>query len=188
MKRTPWPLAALAMIAVVAGCGSGSASTSGGGNSTATASVGSGSSAASGVATIRAKAVKFAECMRNNGINGFPDPNASGELTIENVVNGTSIDTNSATWNQALSTCRNLEPAGFTGHHRNAQQQRGALAFAQCIRANGVPDFPDPSPDQPMIDTRRIPSTNQPGGMSALHAAMARCRGDAAAAGVTGGQ
>ena len=178
MKRTVWPLAVLAVIsALAAGCGGGSA----GGNSTATTSVGG-----SAVTAAHRQAVKFAECMRNNGVSGFPDPNASGELTIDAVANGTSVDTNSPTWNRAITACRSLEPAGFTGHKRTAQQQQGALAFAQCIRDNGVPDFPDPSPDQPLVDTRRIPSTNQPGGMSALHAAMDKCRGDAAAAGVTG--
>ena len=60
-----------------------------------------------------------------------------------------------------------------------------ALRFAQCIRKNGVRDFPDPLNGQPLIDTNRIPSAQQPGGMSALHAAMQKCSGAAAAAGVT---
>jgi hypothetical protein len=59
------------------------------------------------------------------------------------------------------------------------------LKFAQCIRGHGVPDFPDPVPDGPLVDTNRIPSASQPGGMSNLRAAMQRCRGAAAAAGVT---
>jgi hypothetical protein len=181
MRRTLWPLAALAMLAViVAGCASGSAGTGSGSNSTA--------ASRNGTATTRQKAVKFAECMRANGVSAFPDPNASGELTIDAVANGSSLDTSSAAFEQALSACKDLEPPGFTGHERNAQEQEGALKFAQCIRDNGVKDFPDPAPDQPMIDTRRIPSSNQPGGMTILHAAMQKCRGLGAAAGVTGGQ
>jgi hypothetical protein len=73
MRRTLWPLAALAMIAViVAGCGNGSAGTGSGGNSTAASH--------NSTATTREKAVKFAECMRANGVSDFPDPNASGEF------------------------------------------------------------------------------------------------------------
>ena len=86
---------------------------------------------------------------------------------------------------QAISACKDLEPAGFTGSKRSAQQQVAALKFAQCIRENGVPDFPDPTPTGPLIDTTRIPSAAQPGGMSILHAAMQKCSDVAAAAGVT---
>ena len=101
---------------------------------------------------------------------------------------GSSLDTNSAAFKQAISACRDLQPAGFTGGKRTPEQQQAALKFAQCIRDNGVKDFPDPAPDAPMIDTNRIPSADRPGGMSALHAAMQKCRGFAGAAGVTGGQ
>ena len=30
--------------------------------------------------------MKFSECMRENGVKEFPDPDASGELTIDGVV------------------------------------------------------------------------------------------------------
>jgi hypothetical protein len=98
------------------------------------------------------------------------------------------VNTNTPTFQQALSACRDLEPAGFMGQKRSSQQQQAALKFAQCIRDNGVSDFPDPAPDAPLIDTNRIPSAATPGGMSALHASMQKCRSFAAAAGVGGGQ
>ena len=132
------------------------------------------------------KALQFSRCMRANGVSNFPDPDASGQLTIDQVANGSGVDTNSPAFQQALSACRTLEPAGFTGQTRTAQQQQAALKFAQCIRDNGVKDFPDPAPNAPLIDTNRIPSAQTPAGMSALHAAMRACRGMAAAAGVTG--
>jgi hypothetical protein len=176
MSRTLRPLttlAAIAMVALISACGSNApAATSGGSNTAANVQ----------------QAVKFAQCMRDNGVSQFPDPDASGALTIENVVNGSSVDPNSATFQQALSACRDLEPAGFMGQKRSAQQQAAALKFAQCIRDNGVKDFPDPGPNDPLIDTTRIPSTANSDGMSILHAAMQKCRGLAAAAGVTAGQ
>ena len=130
--------------------------------------------------------VKFAECMRTNGVPKFPDPSASGQLTIDAIANGTSLDTRSPTFTQALGACRSLEPAGFEGGARSAQQQSAALKFAQCIRANGVSDFPDPAVGQPLVDTNRIPSASTSGGMSILNAAMHECSAFAAAAGVHG--
>jgi hypothetical protein len=113
--------------------------------------------------------------MRDNGVPDFPDPNASGQLTIDGIVNGSGLNPNTPAFEQALSACKNLEPPGFMGNRRTPPQQEAALKFAQCIRDNGVPDFPDPTPDGPLVDTNRIPSSNLPGGMSSLHAAMHKC-------------
>ena len=136
--------------------------------------------------------MKFAKCMRANGVREFPDPNASGELTIDGIANGSSLDPSTAAFKQAISACRDLEPPGFTGHKRSAQEQEAALKFAQCIRDNGVKDFPDPSPDGPLIDTSRIPSVElagtPPRNNPVLNAAMQKCRDLAANAGARGGR
>jgi hypothetical protein len=174
MSRTLRPLAAALVLAalIIAGCSKAPAGTGGSGNQNAA----------------HEQAVKFAQCMRDNGVSKFPDPDASGQLTIDGVANGSGIDTDSAAFTQALNACKDLQHAGFTGYKRTPEQQAAALRFAQCIRDHGVPDFPDPTPDSPMIDTNRIPSANRPGGMDILHAAMQKCRDLAAAAGVTGPQ
>ncbi|MDT7551582.1 MAG: hypothetical protein QOI16_118 [Pseudonocardiales bacterium] len=172
MNRRRWPLAALALIALVASisaCGS---------------SAPAGTSSANNTAANAQKAVKFAECMRSNGVSAFPDPDASGKLTIDGIANGSSLDVNTPAFKQAISSCRDLEPAGFTGSKRSPQQTQAALKFAQCIRANGVPDFPDPANGQPLVDTNRIPSSATSGGMSILNGAMRKCSDFAAAAGV----
>jgi hypothetical protein len=173
LSRTPRPLAVLvlsAVVALISACGSNSSAAPGGNNTAANL----------------AEAVKFSQCMRANGVSQFPDPDASGALTIDGVVKGSSLDPNSAAFQQAISACKELEPPGFMGPQRSPQQQEAALKFAQCMRDNGVPDFPDPTPDGPLIDTNRIPSSGTDGGMSILHAAMQKCRGFASAAGVTG--
>jgi hypothetical protein len=105
-----------------------------------------------------AKSVKFAQCMRDHGVGAFPDPDASGGLTIDGVANGSSLDTDGAAFTQAITACKDLEPPGFTGRRRSTGQQASALAFAQCMRDNGIPDFPDPTSDGPLIDTNKIPS------------------------------
>jgi hypothetical protein len=164
-KRSPLSaLALLAMLVPISACGS-----------SAPAGSGTGSSGNKTAANAH-KAVKFAECMRNNGVSEFPDPGASGSFTIDEIVNGSSLDPNTPAFEHALSACRNLEPAGFTGSKWSAQQMQDALEFAKCIRANGVTDFPDPVNGQPLVDTNRIPSAATESGMSILDAAMRKCR------------
>jgi len=173
MNEMRRPLAALALIAITAlisACGSSASADSG---------------RLSKASTAHAQAVNFARCMRSHGVGAFPDPSGSGGFTIDAVANGSSLDPNAPAFNQAMSACKSLEPAGFTGAKVTPEQAAARLKFAQCIRANGVPDFPDPTPNGPLVDTNRIPSAAQPGGMSSLHAAMQQCRDDAAAAGVT---
>ncbi len=173
MSRKRRPLSALAlvvMVAVSSGCGSSAPAETGGGNN---------------FAANTQKAVKFAECMRSNRVSTFPDPGTSGRFTIDGIVNGSSLDPSAPAFKQAIRVCKDLEPAGFMGSKRSSHQQQAALKFAQCIRENGVRDFPDPIPNGPLVDTGRIPSAAAPGGMSILNAAMQKCRDRAAAAGVT---
>jgi hypothetical protein len=192
MSRTLRPLAALAMIALLsAGCSNALAGTgtgsSGGNKNAATAPAQTGIGSGGSNATNRDQAVKFAECMRKNGVREFPDPDASGTLTIDGIANRSSVDTSSAAFKQAIAACKDLQPPGFIGHKRTAQEQENALKFAQCIRDNGVKDFPDPTPDGPLVDTNRIPSAAG-NGIAAINAAMQKCRDLAANAGAVGGQ
>jgi hypothetical protein len=159
MTRELRPLAALAIVALIgAGCSNSGSETDGsGGTSHAT------------------KAMKFAECMRDNGVKEFPDPDASGQLTIDGVLNGSSLDPSAPAWKQAIRTCKDMQPPGFTGTKVSAGKQKERLEFAQCIRDNGVEDFPDPANGEPLVNTYLIPSANEPGGMDILNAAMRKC-------------
>lgn len=159
MSRTLRPLAALALTALIGllgvGCGSSASSEPG--------------TAGNKNATSQDKAVKFAECIRANGVHHFPDANAKGEFVF-------GIDVSPAVWDSAVNACKALEPPGALSAERTPQQQTASLRFAQCMRENGVKDFPDPANGQPLIDTRRIPSSHASGGMSVLNAAVQRCR------------
>jgi hypothetical protein len=177
MTRNLRPLVALGLAALIsligAGCGSNApAGTTTAGTTTAGASSsGSASSSGTGVstkATKREKAVKFAECMRAHGVPHFPDPDASGNFNF-------GVDVSAAVFTNAVNACKALQPPGTLSGKRSTTQQSAALRFAQCVRANGVPDFPDPVNGQPLIDTNRIPSSNQPGGMTILNAATHKC-------------
>ncbi len=159
MIRKPRAVVALALVALLglisAGCGSNAASETG---------------AASSVnATGQNKSVKFAECMRANGVPHFPDANAKGEFVF-------GIDVSPAVWGKAVNACRSLQPPGSLSAQRTPAQQTASLRFAQCIRTHGVTDFPDPANGQPLIDTTQIPSSKSPGGMTILNAAVQKCR------------
>jgi len=100
MSRQVRLLAALAVVALIgAGCSNEPAEDGSAGNTNAGYE----------------NAVKFAECMRDNGVREFPDPDASGELTIDGVVNGSSLDPSTPAWKAAISACKDLQPPGFTG-------------------------------------------------------------------------
>ena len=179
MTRTVRPLAALAMRAtIVAGCSNGSAGNGKTGTARGTRTAGSSTAASQNSSTTpREKAVKFAACMRENGYPDFPDPKASGEFP------SFGISVSPAVWVKALRACKELRPPGSFRTHMSSKELSAALRFAQCVRAHGVKDFPDPVQDEPIIDTTKIPSANRPGGMSILNAATRKC-GDLIAAAI----
>ena len=62
------------------------------------------------------------------------------------------------------------------GRKRSAKEQEPALKFAQCMRDNGIKDFPDPAKDGPLIDTTKIPSAKGRGALDIpVAAAQEKC-------------
>jgi hypothetical protein len=165
MSRALRPLVALALVAAIslssAGCSSDAPSETGSASGTGTGGTKN--------ATDQDKAVKFAACMRDNGVSDFPDANAKGQF-----VYGVSVSP--AVWRKAVDACKELQPPGTLSAKRSPAQQSASLKFAQCMREHGVKDFPDPANGEPLVDTTRIPSANAPGGMTILNAAMEKCR------------
>lgn len=85
------------------------------------------------------KVLAYSECMRAHDVVNFPDPNASGNISV----NGLNMD--SSTFKAADNTCNHLLPGG--GGNNAAAQQRAInqwLKIAQCMRAHGMPNYPDP--------------------------------------------
>jgi hypothetical protein len=159
-------LVALGLAALIgaagAGCGSSPSS------ERDTAGTQTTSSRAPAKLSAQEKGVKFAECMRANGVPHFPDPDAKGEINF-------GVDVSREVWLKAVDACKALKPPGALSSKRTPKQQSAALRFAQCVRDHGVKDFPDPVNGEPMIDTYKIPSSNKPGGMTILNAATNKC-------------
>ena len=126
--------------------------------------------------------------MRNNGVNGFPDPDRVGPADHRRGRERLVYRHQQRDVQPGDERVQGLQPPGFTGAKVTPSQRTARLAFAQCVRDHGVPDFPDPAPNGPLIDTNRIPSANTPTGMSALNAATHKCGNFAVPAGVTGGR
>jgi hypothetical protein len=80
---------------------------------------------------------EYAQCMRDNGVPDFPDPDANGQL--RGPAHEKETDPK---FRAAQEKCRNLAPGGE--HEKSdpatVEQMR---KFSQCMRDNGLPDFPD---------------------------------------------
>jgi len=87
----------------------------------------------------RGQALAFAKCMRENGAPDFPDPDASGRFRgVGHEAQG------DPKFQAAEEACRDLAPGGEherLGDPAFVEQMR---VFSQCMRANGLSDFPDP--------------------------------------------
>ncbi|MCK9899953.1 hypothetical protein CC117_22040 [Parafrankia colletiae] len=127
-RRTgPWAAATAGLglvVMVLAGCGSG----------------GDAEAAASGGATATPTAQTHAQCMRGHGVDvADPDPSTGAPQF------GAGVDPDDPAVRQALDACRDLLPAGSRGEPSDADLDV-YVAFAQCLRDNGLPGFPDPQP------------------------------------------
>lgn len=131
------PRISVALAAVLAGVAISAAACSGSTNGPGVASVSHDASPSSS-AGASAGPLAYSECMRAHGIKNFPDPNSNGGIEF----NASGI--NPATYNAARQACASLRGAG-AGNAGSPQNQASELKFAKCMRAHGVPKFPDPN-------------------------------------------
>lgn len=122
------------------------ASIKGGGATSTSANAGSGSGNPQSDAAEQDAMVKFAQCMRQHGIN-MPDPTpggGGGRAQVQAIPGVKANDPAAMQKMQAASTaCDKLLP---NGGKPTAQDEQRQLKFAQCMRAHGV-DIPDPNPN-----------------------------------------
>jgi hypothetical protein len=144
-RPTFFPAAAAAAgiaiaVALIAACGSNTAS------SPTAVAAGSGPTAAR-FQQDQADAVRFADCMRSDGVAGFPDPQTSPRA-FKFSLGPSSGYAQSPAFERAYPECRHLLPDGGPSSQKAAPSQRqiaAILAFARCLRSHGFPSFPDPT-------------------------------------------
>lgn len=134
MKRSQIVLAGLllAFITVLAGCGSS-------GGSDDVASTGNGSAAhnqgsADGKGG-KADLVKYAQCLRKNGLDVDDPQDGKFNLKIEK--------SQAEVAKKAMEACRSLAPSPDASSKKQAIAN--GLKFARCMRKNGVEKFSDPA-------------------------------------------
>jgi hypothetical protein len=136
---------------------------------------GTGTGAADATPGHPSRDLEFSQCMRAHGVPNFPDPTANG-LQIP-----AGVATKSPAFTSAQRACRRFLPNGGAAPATSAKDRAAALAFARCMRAHGVPGFPDPaftSPHAPRILVLRgmvfaISQTIDPKSPGFVHAATA---------------
>ncbi len=105
-------------------------------------------SSASTNGTFVASAYQYADCMRTHGVTNFPDPKVEahdGSQSVAMVVPSTLAG--SPAFHAAARACQPLLPKPII--QTPAQQHARAadlVSFARCIRAHGINNFPDPTP------------------------------------------
>jgi hypothetical protein len=131
-------VAAGTVTVIAAGCG---------GNSPPSASASASAGAKGGGPG--AAAYQFSACMRNHGVNNFPDP------VVKSSAGGTSVSiginpsiSGQPAFKSAQSACQHILPKAGNGPDSSPAQQQARtqalIAFARCLRAHGFPHFPDP--------------------------------------------
>lgn len=93
--------------------------------------------------TTEGDGIKFAECMREHGID-LPDPKDEGGGAVQFSL---PRDTDDAAMGKAMDACRQFLPNGGEPMKLDSEQLEQAREFAECMRENGIEDFPDPSSD-----------------------------------------
>lgn len=105
-------------------------------------------------------AVGFASCMRSHGVPGYPDPASNGTLPK---TSAQELGVSSSQYQAATRACQHLLPNTSGSLTASSLQQcylayvcpatlvqramSAGLIFARCMRAHGVPSWPDPTID-----------------------------------------
>jgi len=127
--RNVGALAALltALALTVGGCGSGD-------DSASTTSPSASANAKD------AQGVKFAQCLREHGVD-VEDPEPGQGIRIQ-----VGAGTPKSTVDAAMEACRKYDPMQQSGASADPQADAKLRKMAQCMRDNGVENFPDPEP------------------------------------------
>lgn len=153
-------LAAVVALLVLAAAACGSSSAKAAGDNVASLSK-NGSSSSGGAqkstavspAEFRKQSLAYAQCMRDNGVTEYPDPqfDTNGNPQF-NRGDGQGFDDlrNSPNFDTARTACESKRPDFGSQFQRTPAEQaamrKNLLKFAKCMRSKGV-DFPDPTFD-----------------------------------------
>jgi hypothetical protein len=98
---------------------------------------------------VQQRLLKYAACMRASGEPDFPDPTSGGfQFRV-----GGGVDPTSPAFRTAQAKCAKFQPNGGLAPglqtHPTTQWLVQMLKAAECMRAHGIPNFPDPGTSVP---------------------------------------
>jgi hypothetical protein len=142
-RIAPAVIATVVLVLLAAACSGGPSSTGSGGSSTR-GSAGSPS------------AIAYSACMRSQGVPNYPDPDSSGQLPKGDAQ---QFGVSTAQYQTAQQACQHLFSTGGSLHQQEYQCMQNSdcpsalvqqmmtadRKLARCMRAHGVPNFPDPT-------------------------------------------
>lgn len=101
--------------------------------------------------SVEEQALAYAQCMRDNGVD-MPDPEVDEEGRLQLRGRAGVEMPDEATMERAQEACADLQPdfGGEISPEDQAEMQDRLLAFAECMRDNGI-DMPDPDFDGGMV-------------------------------------
>ena len=124
---------------------------------------GSGSPANTGASATSASAVRYTTCIRSHGVPDYPDPDGSGQLPKITPANEAQLGVSQSRFNAAQTACQHLWPYQGPTQEQERQELTDALRFARCMRAHGVPGFPDPTTNSDSGRVEFVISSSQDG-------------------------
>jgi hypothetical protein len=86
--------------------------------------------------------------MRAHRVPDFPDPGSASPsgsgVSFYGIALPPTFHVRSPAFQAAMSACQKLATAGAPQAGVTEAQKEAALRYSQCMRAHGVPNFPDP--------------------------------------------
>ncbi|MEZ7125939.1 hypothetical protein ACBR40_11420 [Nonomuraea sp. AD125B] len=132
--RSALAAAPVAFALLLTGCAAGG----GGGSEVASVTGTQAATSAPPSADPQEKGIKFAQCMREHGID-MPDPEPGKGVTMR-IGPGTPKEK----VDQAAQACKQWAPGGQLKGGGDPKRAEALRKAAQCMRDNGVEKFPDP--------------------------------------------
>jgi hypothetical protein len=99
--------------------------------------------------------VAYAKCMRENGVPNFPDPDQNGQVQLDP---NSGVDQESPEFRKGQEACKQYLGSAAKVREDAASQWSvdDKIKYADCMRKNGLPSFPDPDKNGQMVLPRSL--------------------------------
>lgn len=89
------------------------------------------------------QAIEFSKCMRDNGVENFPDPDENGGINLD----ADKLDATPDEIEAAEQKCKKFMPNGGEPQKVDPKTLKQLREYSECMRDNGIENYPDPEED-----------------------------------------